>query len=236
MTPPASPSAAGPLDPGAFEAVLFDLDGVLVDSFEVWLEVVNGAARGFGLPPVTRERVAAIFGQGIAEDARNLFPGRTPTEIRAAYQQAFPQALGRMERNPEALEVLARLAARGLAVAIVTNTQTSLVPQVLAVTDLTEAVPVWVGLEPPRREKPAPDLLFEGLARLRSPPSRALMVGDTDYDERAAEAAGTAFLRYELRRGGSLLRALETRLGPLPARAERPSRAAGGGAGRRSGA
>ena len=63
--------------PRQIEAVLFDLDGVLVDSFEVWVGVVNEVAERFGRPSVTREFVASIFGQGISDDMRNLYPGRS---------------------------------------------------------------------------------------------------------------------------------------------------------------
>ena len=42
-------------------AVLFDLDGVLVDSYEAWYRVVNAAARRFGVPAVSRARLSDVF-------------------------------------------------------------------------------------------------------------------------------------------------------------------------------
>lgn len=195
------------------EAVLFDLDGVLVDSFEVWLAVVNAAAQRFGRPAVTREHLERIFGQGIEEDARDLYPGRSHDEIRAAYEAAMPTALPRMLRNPEAHAALRALARRGLKRAVVTNTQESLAGVVLRTTDLAGHVDACVALGGGLRGKPEPDLLLRALELTGASPGTALMVGDTDYDERAARAAGVRFLRYELRRGTSLTLALSGALG-----------------------
>ena len=204
-------SAAPP--PAAPAAVLFDLDGVLVDSFEVWFEVVNVARKRFGLSEVARARVAAIFGQGISDDLRNLYPGRTREEVLGAYDAAMPQAIGRMQVNPEARSVLQGLGSRGVRRAVVTNTQQSLATKVLAAVGLADAVDACIAVAPGLREKPAPDLLLCALEVLAVAPGRALMVGDTDYDAQAAQAAQVPFLRYELRAGTSLQVALSGRWG-----------------------
>lgn len=189
-------------------AVLFDLDGVLVDSFEVWAAVVNDARRRFGMPEVAREVVESIFGQGIEADVRNLYPGRTREEVQRAYAEAMPAHVSRMLVNPEARAALAALRQRGCRRAVVTNTQENLAGRVVALAGLDGELDAIVAVVPGLREKPAPDLLLEALGRLRVEPGQALMVGDTDYDEQAALAAGTRFLRYEIRRGTRLLDAL----------------------------
>jgi HAD superfamily hydrolase (TIGR01509 family) len=194
-------------------AVLFDLDGVLVDSFHVWLAVVNSARRRFDHPPMTPETLGPIFGQGISDDMRNLYPGRTREEIKRAYDEAMPTAMARMALNPEAVPVLRALKARGIRRAVVTNTQQSLVGAVLANAGLLEHLDAWSGVGAGVREKPAPDLLLNALAHFDLPAGAALMVGDTDYDARAAAAAGVRFLRYEIRSGARLTEALGEALG-----------------------
>jgi HAD superfamily hydrolase (TIGR01509 family) len=193
---------------GAVRAVLFDMDGVLVDSFEVWLGVVNATARRFGHPEVTRERLLAIFGQGIADDMRNLYPGRSRDEILAAYDEAMPGCLARITVNPEAADSLALLRTHGVRRAVVTNSQTSIAGSVLRLVGLEAHLDTWTGVSGGLKEKPAPDLLLHALRVLGTKPQDALMVGDTDYDEEAAKAAGTRFLRYEIRKGTSLKAAL----------------------------
>jgi HAD superfamily hydrolase (TIGR01509 family) len=191
-------------------AVLFDLDGVLVDSFETWLGIVNDAADRFGTPHLDRDHLARIFGQGIAEDARSLYPGHTMEEIRAAYEAAMPKYVDRMQVNPEAHAVLDDLRDRGIGRAVVTNTQDTLVTDILAVTGLSRRIDAVAAMAPGRREKPHPDLLLEALEALEVPISEAIMVGDTHYDEDAARAADVTYLHYELRSGASLSSALKT--------------------------
>ena len=199
---------ARPPHPPPVHAVLFDLDGVLIDSFEVWLAVVNATARKFGVPGITREGLAPIFGQGISDDMRNLYPGRTRREILAAYDEAMPACITNVQVNPEAVAALDRLGAQGVRRAVVTNSQASIAAAVLKVTGLEAHLDAWTGVTEGLREKPAPDLLVHALGRLGHRAEHALMVGDTDYDEHAARAAGARFLRYEIRKGASLTRAL----------------------------
>ncbi len=195
------------------KAVLFDLDGVLVDSFGVWVAVVNDARRRFGFPQVTSEFVASIFGQGLSDDLVNLYPGRTREDVLAAYDDAMPRCIHHMTVNPEARSALEGLKALGLKRAVVTNTQQSLAPRVLEAVGLTAHVEACVAVAPGLKEKPAPDLLLKALDLLRLHPGEALMVGDTDYDSAAARAAGVDFLRYEIRSGLSLASALSRALG-----------------------
>jgi phosphoglycolate phosphatase/AHBA synthesis associated protein len=189
-------------------AVLFDLDGVLVDSFEAWLATVNEVAVRFGGAPFPRERIRAIFGQGVEADAETLYPGHAPAEIRRAYDETLPRHVPAVAVNPEARSVLDRLGRRGVRRAIVTNTQQSLAERILEAKGLAAAVDVVSAMRAGVREKPHPDLLTTALASLRVPPGSALMVGDSRYDEEAAVAAGVRFLRYEISRGASLDAAL----------------------------
>src|SRR5438105_4407538 len=62
-------------------AVLFDLDGVLVDTYEAWFSLMNAAVRDMGFPPVARERFRASWGQSTEADARDFFPGRAVEEV-----------------------------------------------------------------------------------------------------------------------------------------------------------
>jgi HAD superfamily hydrolase (TIGR01549 family) len=125
-------------------------------------------------------------------------------EIRRRYDAAMPRHLHRVRVGTGTEAVLARLGERGLGRAVVTNTQGSLAREVLRTTGLEAHVDVLVAAGEGCREKPHPDLLERALARLGRAPEEARMVGDTDYDEAAARAAGVAFLRFDVRAGGRL--------------------------------
>jgi phosphoglycolate phosphatase len=198
-------------------AVLFDLDGVLVDSYRAWFLAVNDAAREFGAPGVDEPRFGGVWGQGISADVKNLYPGRTHREVEAAYERAMSRHGSAVAVNPEAAAALDLLGAAGLARACVTNTQEGLARAVLRAAGLDSRFDDLRGMREGIREKPAPDLLLAALQRFGASPASALMVGDSRYDEEAARAAEVPFLRYDLREGGSLVEALTTRLaGTLP--------------------
>lgn len=193
-------------------AVLFDLDGVLVDSYEAWFQVVNATARRFGAPAVSRERLAEVFGQGPEEDARTLYPGRPVSEIQAAYAEAMAEAVDTLVVGADVHAALDDLGRRGILRAVVTNSQHDVAEHLLRAADLLGRLETWVGVGGDLREKPAPDMAERALERLGVAPADALFVGDTWYDEEAARAASVAFLSYELRAGGSLAAALAPRL------------------------
>jgi HAD superfamily hydrolase (TIGR01509 family) len=194
-----------PTPPRAF---LFDLDGVLVDSYDVWFLVVNDAAKRFGLPAVEAERFRSVWGQGIAADVENLYPGRTHADVEAAYAESLPKHGTKVRVNPEAAATLDALAARGIARACVTNTQDELARAILRSASLLARFDAVVGVVEGRREKPAPDMLLLASAQIGVPPRRAVMVGDSRYDEEAAAAARVPFLSYDQRTGASLLAAV----------------------------
>ena len=184
---------------GPLRAVLFDLDGVLIDSYEAWFHVTNGTSRDFGLPPVTRERFHAIFGQGIAADVDNLYPGRTVAEVEAAYERHMRAQSGTIDVNPEGRAALATLRASGMKVACVTNTHARLAEALLEAAGLVGAFDAVRAAGPALREKPAPDLLLSAMTAVGVRADEALMVGDSRYDEEAAAAARVRFVKYVMR-------------------------------------
>jgi HAD superfamily hydrolase (TIGR01509 family) len=205
----------------AVRAVLFDLDGVLIDSFGAWVEAVNAVALRFGRGPYSVDHVRRIWGQGTQADVENLYPGRTVAEVQRAYDEAFPAHVAAIAVNPNAAPVLRRLRERGLSTAIVTNTQASLAESIVRAKGLRDLVHALSAVRSGVREKPAPDLLLTALEALRVPPSAARMVGDTRYDAEAAAAAGVAFVRYDFSRGEDLTEALAPLLGDPPGPAAR---------------
>lgn len=197
---------------GPVRAVLFDLDGVLIDSYEAWFAVVNGTSRELGFGDVPRERFRAIFGQGIAADVVNLYPGRAVAEVEAAYERRMRAQHGAIEVNPEARTTLAALRSRGVRVACVTNTHAGLADALLHAAGLVGAFDDVEAAGGTLREKPAPDLLLAALAALAVPAGAALMVGDSRYDEEAAAAARVPFLAYVMRSAASLRAAVDAAL------------------------
>jgi len=170
-------------------AVLFDLDGVLIDSARAWHRIIKRGTREFGCPPVSYETFIGTFGQGPEADRDMFFPSRSVEDVSDLYHRTFPEELDAVELMPGSLEILDTLRGRNIKRAVVTNTPRDLAEKVLQRKAITERVDVLsaAGDAP---EKPAPDLLLLALAKLRLQPERVLYVGDSNSDRAAARAAG----------------------------------------------
>ncbi|MGI9590967.1 MAG: HAD family hydrolase [Myxococcota bacterium] len=176
------------------EAVLFDLDGVLIDSRPVWFELLNGAARHFGHPLLGREVFDASFGQGVEADANQFFGGMPPAELEAWFDAHFLDHADQICVEPDAGAVFQALSQRGLSRAVVTNSSRALAAEVLRAAGLEPDALVASSDVP--RPKPAPDGLLRACQLLGVDASAARMVGDSRFDREAADAAGVPFVGY----------------------------------------
>lgn len=173
------------------EAVLFDLDGVLVDSYEVWLRLLAALARELGYPDVSREAFESGWGQGIEADVRRFFPRHTVPELERLYAERFEAHLGHLRVMDGVGEVFAALRLRGLPSAVITNTPASMARALVAHAGASPDILVG-GTDVPRA-KPAPDMVLVACERLGAAPSASWVVGDTAFDREAARAAGARF-------------------------------------------
>ncbi len=191
------------------DGILFDLDGVLVDSRDVWFRLVNHAASAFGQPALTRADFARIWGQGVQADARMW--GREVAEVEAFFDAHFMDHAGALRVDPAAAGLLERLRAAGVGTALVTNTPSALAREILARTGL--ALDAVVGGTDVPAAKPAPDMVRAACEALGVAPARALVVGDSAYDRDAAAAAGVYFVGLGIEGDESI-----ERLAELPGR------------------
>lgn len=174
-------------------AVLFDLDGVLIESFDAWLEVTRDAVRDLGDGrPVSREEFLARWGQSVEADVARWFPARSVAEVDAYYQARFVTHAARVAVDPQAAPLAAWLRARGVETAVVTNTPAPIARRILARAGIE--IPVVVGGTDTPHGKPAPDPVLRALALVGASAQGALMVGDTENDRGAARAAGVRFV------------------------------------------
>lgn len=175
------------------DAVVFDLDGVIVDSEPVWEEVRRAyvAAHGGTWRPDTQRR---LMGMSTGEWARYL-SGELGVDRSA--KQVATEVVAEMTRRyasrvpliDGADEVVRRLAARwplGLA----SSSPTRLIEATLAATGLTDAFGATLSTEETARGKPAPDIYLAVAGRLGADPARCVAVEDSSNGVRSAAAAG----------------------------------------------
>lgn len=175
-------------------ALLFDLDGVLVETYTVWHAVINAFARERGYPQVSDEAMRAAWGQGVDADARTFFPGTPVADLEAFYNARFADHLDDLGVMPGAARVTGCIRAAGIPTAVVTNTPAPLARELLRRAGVKPDVLVG-GTDVPR-PKPAPDIVLRACELLGVLPGDAAVVGDSEFDRQAARAAGARFVGF----------------------------------------
>ena len=175
------------------DAVIFDLDGVLVDSEGVWDEARRELVRERG-GTWRDDATRAMMGMSSLEWSRyvrdELHVDMTPEEISAAVVERL-EVLYReqLPLYPGAVDAVRSLAARwplGLA----SSSNRPIIDLVLELSGLADAYEVSVSSEEVAHGKPAPDVYLEAARQLGVDPSRCAAVEDSTNGIRSARAAG----------------------------------------------
>jgi HAD superfamily hydrolase (TIGR01509 family) len=180
-------------DDTVIDAVVFDLDGVLIDSEPVWEEVRRDFVaehHGRWLPD-SQHRLMGMstpeWAQYLAEDLRVGLP---PEEVVSAVVDRMARRYAaELPVLPGAVEAVRRLAERwplGLA----SSSPRSLIDTVLGATGLTSLFAATVSTEETEHGKPAPDVYLAAAAKLGAQPAACVAVEDSGNGIRAAASAG----------------------------------------------
>jgi HAD superfamily hydrolase (TIGR01509 family) len=179
------------------EAVLFDVDGTLVDSNDqharAWVAAL--AEAGYTIP---FERVRPLIGMGGDKVLPLLVPGLTEDSpqgkaIGEARKRIFlERELPAVQPTRGARELLEAVRARGARVVVATSAKSAELDAILARGDLGPLVDVAATSDDAEESKPDPDIIGAALNKAGVTAQDAVMVGDTQYDVEAAHRAGVA--------------------------------------------
>jgi HAD superfamily hydrolase (TIGR01509 family) len=174
------------------DAVVFDMDGVIVDSEQVWDDVRERYVREAG-GTYTDSATRDMMGMSSVEWSRYMadtlrVPG-TPEEINAAIVERMLRQYGEAPPLiPGAVDAVRRCAARW-PLAVASSSNPELIEVVLDAAGLHDVIPVVVSSQEVARGKPAPDVYLEAARRLGVDPNTCAAVEDSHNGIRSAKAA-----------------------------------------------
>jgi HAD superfamily hydrolase (TIGR01509 family) len=176
------------------EAVVFDLDGVLIDSEPVWEHVRRGLVAGYG-GHWADDAQQRLMGMSTQEWARYLSEdlgiGLPPSQVaRLVIRRMAAQYQRDLPLLPGAVDAVQRMAERwplGLA----SSSPPALIHTVLTTAGIAPLFKATVSTEEVAQGKPAPDVYLTVVSRLGVDPDRAAAVEDSSNGLRSAAAAGT---------------------------------------------
>ncbi|MBP2435417.1 HAD family hydrolase [Microbacterium amylolyticum] len=172
-------------------AVVFDCDGILVDSESVWLRLISECLAE--LPDVDAD---AFHGLSVDDTARVLaaHTGQAASDVRIDLVKTYSDLLRPgVEPMPGAVELMTHLAAH-IPVAVASNGLRHDVNMMLKSVGLLDIIPVIRTLEDVPRGKPAPDLYLAAAHALGTDPRHIIALEDSPAGATAARTAGMTVL------------------------------------------
>ena len=186
--------------PGTFTAVLFDVDGTLVDSNDAHARawVIAFAEQGFAIDFGHARRCIGMGGDklmpavsGVEEDSA---PGATIAKRRSEiFAERF---LPHLKPFRDAGRLVAELKARGHTIVAASSAKRDELQPLLAVAGAEALMDAITSSDDAASSKPDPDIIQAALKRAKASPGDAVMIGDTPYDVEASRRAGVAIIAF----------------------------------------
>lgn len=177
-----------------FDAVLFDLDGTLIDTVPMITHCFQEVFARFGGVDLQETDVHALFGPGESVIFARTFGSRWH-EVLAAYLECYRRGHQLLTVPPDVRQFVEQLRGQGIKTAIVTNKERDTTTMTLEHFGLVSSFDLVVTAQDIPAPKPAPDGIWKVLRQFNVSRDRAVLVGDTLNDVGAAKAAGIAVIQ-----------------------------------------
>jgi HAD superfamily hydrolase (TIGR01509 family) len=180
---------------GRYAAVVFDMDGLLLDTEELWHAAESELFRRHGAE-FTREDQLRVIGTSFSTTAGYFAerlgwpPERGGELVDESVALMHEQVRRQVDARPGAVELVEQLRSTGVPVGLASNSHRFLVDDALATAGLSDAFDAIVTAEDVARPKPAPDIYLRACELLGVDPADALALEDSASGVAAAKAAG----------------------------------------------
>jgi phosphoglycolate phosphatase len=177
-----------------YRAVLFDLDGTLVDSYTALAEAVNYARRQHGLHELSGARIREFVGDGLDKLLQRAFERETlPRSVQDAFESRYDEICCVESKILSEVETtLGELHALSVVMGVCTNKPTAFSRKILDFLQLAPYFRAIVGPDLAGARKPEAQHVLHTLAAMECDGDAALFVGDMPIDVHAARNSGLA--------------------------------------------
>jgi HAD superfamily hydrolase (TIGR01549 family) len=187
----------GPWFPEQLNAVIFDCDGVLIDSREAHVIFFNQVKESLGLDPMSADEEDFVFMGATDEALRYIIPpGSLDEAKRLAEHIDFNSTLPYLDLEPGIVELLMALQEMGIPAAVNTNrgAEVAFIFEAFALMDFFRIVVTADDVAAP---KPNPEGLKKIISVLGVGPHETVFIGDSIVDEKTARSVGATFWAYK---------------------------------------
>jgi len=181
-------------------AVVFDLDGTLIDSYDAIAESLNHALAALDFPPVPIDVVRSLVGRGLESLIDRAMRRGGPAEgpdtatideaVRLFRKRYDAICVDRTSLLPGVKPTLDALKERGYRLSVATNKPSYFAVRLLDALGVGRCLDTVMGPDLVSRPKPDPEMVITALARMGVAAGEALYVGDMPIDVETARAAG----------------------------------------------
>lgn len=181
-----------------YKAVIFDMDGTILNTLEDLKNATNYSLRQFGMPERTLEEVRMFVGNGIRKLVERAVPSGTSEEKIAQVFDVFLEyyeihSADNTSPYPGILELVEKLKKSGIKTAVSTN-KADVPAQELGREYFNGIFDLIVGQQDGLKVKPAPDSVNKILSILDIQKKDAIYIGDSDVDVQTAKNSGLDFI------------------------------------------
>ncbi len=194
------------MDMKEFKAILFDLDGVLIDSSDAWWSAVNATLEKFGKPKVNKEQfIKTYWGPHLRESFQKINLGQDA--INDCNQQYY-HFVDKIKLFPATKKILSTLKPN-FKLALVTNTPRDITLFTLKKFSLLNFFDTILGGDDVEKGKPNPEMMRKACQLLRVKPQKAILVGDTEADITSGKKAGCYVIGLKIPGGDQRIEKLD---------------------------
>ena len=167
-------------------ALLFDMDGVLIDTVDIWLKALNTSLTNHHYPPISQDEfIQSYWGHDLRD---TLYMMDIPPLIVDECSTIYSTLIQHVRLYPSTRPILTQLSSYPKA--IITNTARYITNQIIEHFQLDSFFTAIVTGDMVQKAKPDPAIIYHACELLKITPDQAIFIGDTASDIIAGRAAG----------------------------------------------